>query len=121
LGPQKINSWFVAKALEEMNIVVNRNAISKDGVSPQAIFYPSGIRLGAQALTVRGMKEKEMEKIGRIIAKTIKYLAPLPIPDDPKKRAKAIKEFEKQIKHDKQIKKFRSEVLKLANKFPIPR
>lgn len=121
LTPQKINSWFVARALEEMNIIVNRNAISKDGTSPQAIFYPSGIRLGTPALTVRGMKEKEMEKIGLIIAKTIKYLAPLPMPTDPKIRLKAIKDFEKSISQDKQIKKFASEVLKLTNKFPIPK
>lgn len=47
------------KILQEANILANRNSLPGD-TSP---FYPSGLRLGTPAITTRGMKEKEMEKI----------------------------------------------------------
>jgi glycine hydroxymethyltransferase len=53
------------KILEEVNIYINRNSIPFD---PNPPFKPSGIRLGTPALTTRGMKEKEMEIIGNLIA-----------------------------------------------------
>lgn len=34
---------------------------------------PSGIRLGTPFLTSRGMKEKEMKQIAKILAKTLKH------------------------------------------------
>ncbi len=45
--------------LEEAGITANRNAIAGD-TSP---FYPTGLRLGTPAVTTRGLKEKDMEKI----------------------------------------------------------
>ncbi len=56
------------KRLEEVGIYVNRNTIPYDLRLP---FDPSGLRLGAPALTSRGMKEKEMKMIGEIIANII--------------------------------------------------
>lgn len=47
-------------ALDEANITVNKNVIPDDQRSP---FDPSGIRAGVQAITSRGMKEKEIKLI----------------------------------------------------------
>ena len=47
-------------ALDEAAITVNKNMIPDDPRSP---FDPSGIRIGVQAITSRGMKEKEIKKI----------------------------------------------------------
>ena len=56
------------KALEGVDITVNKNTIPFDTQKP---FTASGIRLGTPALTTRGMKEEEMRKIGEMIASVI--------------------------------------------------
>ncbi|MGD9561552.1 MAG: serine hydroxymethyltransferase [Pyrinomonadaceae bacterium] len=57
------------KALDEVNITVNKNTIPFDTQKP---FTASGIRLGTPALTTRGMKEAEMRQIGEMIASIIR-------------------------------------------------
>ena len=54
--------------LEEVGIIVNRNTIPYDTRSP---FDPSGIRLGTPSVITRGMKEKEMKEIARLIYTTL--------------------------------------------------
>ena len=56
------------KALGEAGIMVNKNAIPFD-VNPP--LKPSGIRIGSPALTTRGMKEAEMQQVGRWIAEAL--------------------------------------------------
>ncbi|MBE7090482.1 MAG: serine hydroxymethyltransferase [Clostridiales bacterium] len=48
------------KKLDEVHITVNKNAVPND---PQSPFVTSGIRVGTPAVTTRGFKEAEMEKI----------------------------------------------------------
>ena len=55
--------------LERLGIYTNFNMIPYDTRSP---MDPSGIRLGTPALTTRGMKEAEMEMIGKAIATLLK-------------------------------------------------
>ena len=48
--------------LDEVQITANKNAIPND---PEKPFVTSGIRVGTPAVTTRGFKEPEMEKIAR--------------------------------------------------------
>ncbi|SIR34911.1 glycine hydroxymethyltransferase [Paenibacillus macquariensis] len=64
-----ITGKLAEKVLDSIGITVNKNAIPFDPTSP---FVTSGIRLGTPAATSRGMDEKAMVEIGKIIALTLK-------------------------------------------------
>ena len=69
----KSGSDLTGKAAEELldkvNITVNKNMIPNDLEKP---FITSGIRLGAAAMTTRGLGEEDFITIGHLIAKTLK-------------------------------------------------
>ena len=56
------------KRLDDAHITCNKNTIPNDPRSP---FVTSGVRLGTPAVTTRGMKEDDMDKIAEIIAMMI--------------------------------------------------
>ena len=56
---------ILAKELELNNIILNKNLIPGDDVNSSD--DPSGIRIGTQEITRRGMKEKEMEEVAEFI------------------------------------------------------
>jgi glycine hydroxymethyltransferase len=63
-----ITGKVAEKALDRAGITVNKNTIPYDTNSP---MVASGIRVGTPALTTRGMKEKDMEEVGRLIARAL--------------------------------------------------
>ncbi|OGZ78990.1 MAG: serine hydroxymethyltransferase [Candidatus Staskawiczbacteria bacterium RIFOXYD2_FULL_37_9] len=79
-------------ALEEAGITTNKNTIPYD---PNPPFKPSGIRLGTPAITTRGMKEKEMQKIAGWMREV--------------------------ISNPKSAKRVRKEIASFCKKFPLPR
>jgi glycine hydroxymethyltransferase len=60
LTNKNIKGKQAQELLESAGIVTNRNTVPYDTNGP---FNPSGIRLGTPAITTRGMKEKDMERI----------------------------------------------------------
>jgi glycine hydroxymethyltransferase len=108
---------FAEKALEASCISVSKSTTPND---PSVPYYPSGLRIGAAAVTSRGMKEKEMVKAGKMIAKVIKEFCKTEMPDDKDQRNAVVKKFKEGIKNNKFIKEIKKEVNALAGKFPVP-
>jgi glycine hydroxymethyltransferase len=80
-------------ALERAGMTVNKNAIPFDPLPP---MKAGGIRIGSPAVTTRGMREAEMEKIAAWIANVLTHLGDAAV--------------EKQV---------RGEVAQLAARFPL--
>lgn len=69
LNNMDITGKEAEEALDKVGITVNKNTIPFETKSP---FVTSGIRIGTPAVTTRGMKEKDMEKIAEFIFKALK-------------------------------------------------
>ncbi len=69
LSDRDVTGKEAEAVLEKAGITVNKNTVPGERRSP---FVTSGIRVGTAALTTRGMKEEEMEQIGKWIAQIIK-------------------------------------------------
>ena len=63
-----ISGKELEKRLDSAHITCNKNTIPNDPRSP---FVTSGVRLGTPAVTTRGFKEDDMDKIAEIIALVI--------------------------------------------------
>jgi glycine hydroxymethyltransferase len=90
---QQVTGKQAQETLERAGITVNKNAIPFD-TNPPAVA--SGIRVGTPAVTTRGMKEGEMRQIARWIAEVLNHLA-----------------------DESTVKRVRSQVEILTEKFPL--
>ncbi|MCA9389999.1 serine hydroxymethyltransferase [candidate division WWE3 bacterium] len=98
-----------AIALEEANIITNANTHPNEQGSP---FYPSGLRLGTPAVTSRGMKEPEMEKIASWINTIGGIVNGMPL---------KLGEFSKELEKEKTtLHQIAHEVAQMTANFPVP-
>ena len=71
LRKKEITGKDLEKALGDVNITVNKNAVPNDPRSP---FVTSGVRLGTPAVTTRGFKEKEVTLLSNWICDVIENI-----------------------------------------------
>jgi len=94
VGKKSLTGKAAEKALDAAGITVNKNAIPFDTQSP---FVTSGIRVGTPAVTTRGMKEADMQKVAGFITEILRN-----------------------AQSEKAIAKIRQDVLEFTAKFPVP-
>jgi glycine hydroxymethyltransferase len=92
--PTSLTGKQAEKLLDAVGITVNKNTIPYD---PQKPGTASGIRVGTPAITTRGMREAEMERIGALIARALR-----------------------EAKDETIAKQIADEVLDLTRRFPVP-
>ena len=69
LSEEDVTGKDLEICLDEAHITCNKNAIPNDPRSPKVT---SGVRLGTPAVTTRGMKEADMDKIAEAVAMVIR-------------------------------------------------
>jgi glycine hydroxymethyltransferase len=75
LRTKNLNGADASHALDEAGITVNKNGIPFDTGSP---MKPSGIRIGTPAVTTRGMKESDVEKVADFIHEALSNHSDIP-------------------------------------------
>ncbi|MCL5970542.1 MAG: serine hydroxymethyltransferase [Patescibacteria group bacterium] len=114
---KNLNGKIVAFALEVAGIVLNMNGVPFDTMPP---LYPSGIRLGSPALTSRGFKEKDMQRVAAWINRAIEEIKNEKLPEEKEKRVEFMKGFKERALKNKNLLKIAKEVKTFASKFPVP-
>lgn len=117
LQKQQVSGKIAAEALEIAGIVLNFSLVPYDPMPP---FYTSGIRIGTPALTTRGMKEKDMVKVGNWIAQVIDEVKGYTLPADKEGRLELLRKFRSEIIKNKKLLAIQKEVTTFAKKFPVP-
>ena len=72
-----VKSWGltgkdVESTLDRIGITLNKNMIPDD---PRGPMDPSGVRIGTPAVTTRGMREADVEKLGAFMLQAIEQRA----------------------------------------------
>lgn len=116
-----VNVWrwrwiFMQEALDKAWITLNKNTIPKD---PASAFNPSWIRMGTPILTMRGMREKEMEKVASWIKEISEEIKQFDYNDDKELRAKNLEKFYNFINNNSKLTQIKEEVKSLCLQFPI--
>ncbi|HEY7234239.1 MAG TPA: serine hydroxymethyltransferase [Gemmatimonadaceae bacterium] len=93
LRNRNLTGKIAQTALDNAGITVNKNTVPKETQSP---FVTSGVRIGTPAVTTRGMREPEMQRISEFIDRVLRA------PED-----------------QSVLNTVRGEVRELANAFPL--
>lgn len=116
LRPKTLDGARLEAVLEQINIACNKNSIPGD----KSALTPYGIRIGAPAMTTRGMSEEDFKRIARYIDQSINICktvqAELP------KEANKLKDFKAKVASETvpEILALRKEVAEWASTFPLP-
>lgn len=104
----------VERVLELCYITVNKNTVPGD----KSAMTPGGLRLGAPALTSRGFKETEFERVVEMLDKGVGIAL------EVQKETKTLKEFKACVLESEniiaQLDALRLEVQRFAGMFPMP-
>lgn len=106
----------VEAVLEQVNIACNKNTTPGD----KSALTPMGIRIGAPAMTSRGLGEEDFKKIANYIDTVIKLCKK--IQADLPKEANKLKDFKAKVTSGEieEIKSLKKEIAAWAVTFPLP-
>jgi glycine hydroxymethyltransferase len=116
LKPLSLDGARVEAVLEQVNIACNKNTTPGD----KSALTPMGIRIGAPAMTSRGLSEADFKKIANYIDICIKLTKK--IQSELPKEANKLKDFKAKVASGEieEIKSLKKEIAEWASTFPLP-
>ena len=116
LRQHSLDGARVEAVLEQVNIACNKNSIPGD----KSALTPCGIRIGAPAMTTRGMGEEDFKRIAKYIGTCIQICKDVQksLPKD----ANRLKDFKAKVAGGdvKEIHDMKKEISAWAGSFPLP-
>jgi glycine hydroxymethyltransferase len=117
LRNKRVNGRVAALALEKAGIVLNYNGVPFDTMPP---FFASGIRLGTPAITTRGMKEDDMQRIATWMHEAVGEVEGCLLPAEDKEQRKVLmKEYTEKIAKNRKLLHISKEVKRFCAEFPV--
>jgi glycine hydroxymethyltransferase len=116
LKPIKLDGARVEAVLEQVNITCNKNTTPGD----QSALTPMGIRIGAPAMTSRGLGEEDFKRIAGYVDTVIKLTQK--IQGELPKEANKLKDFKAKVAGGDvdEINSLKKEISAWAVTFPLP-
>ena len=116
LRPQSLDGARLEAVLEQINIACNKNSIPGD----KSALTPYGIRIGAPAMTSRGLGAEDFKRIAGYVDTSIKLCKK--VQSELPKEANKLKDFKEKVANDSvpEILKLRKEIADWASSFPLP-
>ncbi|EAL68146.1 serine hydroxymethyltransferase [Dictyostelium discoideum AX4] len=111
LRPKELTGNKFEKAADIANITVNKNAVHGDTNA----ISPGGIRIGSSALTSRGLKEADFEKIADFLDRIVSISLEI-----QGRVGKKLVDFVVEINKSKELLDLRKEVEEFSSKFTLP-
>ncbi|KQJ88548.1 hypothetical protein BRADI_4g19470v3 [Brachypodium distachyon] len=111
LRPLGLTGNKVEKLCDLCNITLNKNAVFGDS----SALSPGGVRIGAPAMTSRGLVEKDFEQIAEFLHRAVTICLNI-----QKEHGKLLKDFSKGLVNNKDIEDLKVEVEKFATSFDMP-
>ena len=114
LKDRQIDGARVEAVCEKINIALNKNSIPGD----KSALVPGGVRIGAPAMSTRGMGEEDFKRIVSYIDFAVNYAKDLQarLP----KEANKLKDFKAAVfEGDETLSSVKDEIYKWAGEYPL--
>lgn len=111
LRPLGLSGSKLETVCDAVSITLNKNSVYGD----RSAFTPGGVRIGAPAMTSRGLKEADFVKIAEFLHQAVKIALEV-----QQSSGKKIKDFEAALPAHEGIHSLREEVQKFSRKFYMP-
>ncbi|KAH0450465.1 hypothetical protein IEQ34_021157 [Dendrobium chrysotoxum] len=111
LRPLGLTGNKVEKVCDLCNITLNKNAVFGDS----SALAPGGVRIGAPAMTSRGLLEKDFDQIGEFLHQAVTITLSI-----QKEHGKLLKDFNKGLANNKDIENLKAAVETFSASFDMP-
>jgi len=116
LRPKSLDGARLEAVLEQVNIACNKNSVPGD----KSALTPGGIRIGAPAMSSRGMGEEDFKRIANYVDKCVQICKK--VQSELPKEANKQKDFKAKVASGEveEINAMRKEISEWASSFPLP-